>query len=326
MAVLSGIIAAAGALGGAAIASGGAKSAAKTSAAAADRASEVQQQIYNQNAQILNPYVQAGLPATAQINALLGLTPSMPAQGYQTQGYQGQPTPQANALMPANDTGYQPYPGYQYGGRGGMVEDWSFLAPNAMGDMSSNGGGWGIAGGQFIPQVMQGQTVNTMPTQQSAESAFDKFRNYTGYDFRLKQGFNALNSGWAGNGMLKSGAAGKAAINYGQGMASQEFGNYMNMLGNQQALGLSAASATAGVGQGFANSMGNIAMQNGANQANAALSSANAMGGAVNSLGMIGSNLLGRSSFGGGGTGITAPAIVGGSGQLAPMSGGWRDW
>lgn len=319
-AIIGGAIAATGAIGGAAIAVGGSKSAAKTAAASADQASQVQQQIYNQNAATLAPYVQAGMPATAQINALLGLTPSQPAQSYQTQ-------PQTyNALMPANDTGYQPYPGMIYNGRGGMVEDYSYLTPNAMGDMSTLGGGWGMAGGQFIPQTMQGQTVNTAPTQQTAESAFDKYRNSTGYQFRLGEGFNALNSGWAGNGMLKSGAAGKAAIRYGQGMASQEFGNYLGALGNQQALGLSAASAQAGVGQNYANNLGNIAMQNGANQANAALGKASAIGGAVNSLGMIGSNLIGAGAFGGGGSSIASPAIVSGSGGLAPLSGGWGGW
>lgn len=295
-AIIGGVIAGVGAIGAAKIGSNATKSAAATSAAATDQAAQVQKDIYNQNAATLSPYAQAGLPATAQINALLGLSPSQPAQSYQQQSYQAQPTPQANAMMPAND-GYQPYPGYIYGGRGGMTEDLSYLSPNAMGDMSSNGGGWGGAmGGQtYAQQPMQGQTVNTAPTQQTAQSAFDTYRNSTGYQFRLGQGFNALNSGWAGNGMLKSGAAAKGAINYGQGMASQEFGNYLNALGNQQALGLSAAQATAGVGSSYANNLGNLYVQNGQNQANMALVNGQNNAQLVKTLGTIGSGMFGGS-------------------------------
>jgi hypothetical protein len=280
-AIIGGAIAAGGAVAASKIGSNATKKASEVSAGAADRASEVQQNIYNQNSATLSPYVQAGVPATAQINALLGLAPSPAQQTVQ------QFAPQQQAYQPNAMRAMQGLPGWMGSGR---ADGFDYLSGDAY-----NGDFFGAP--QYQPQGMpQGQTVNSAPTQPSAQSAFDQYRNSTGYQFRFNEGMGALNSGWAGNGLLKSGAAAKAAMNYGQGIASAEFGNYLNALGNQQGMGLSAASAQAGVGTNYANSLGNIAMQNGNNQANAALAQGQNSAGLVNSLGTIGAGLFGASS------------------------------
>lgn len=241
-------------VGSAAISSGASKKASQAATQAADTSAQVQREQLQAAQNALSPYNQAGIPATNAINALLGLTPSMPAQSYgnpqanfqPAQGYQQQP----NALS-------QFVPGHS-------VEDYSYLAANAMGDMSSNGGGWtmpgtvtGYGGGTFNPDGTQ-VTTSTNGVPSGPQSAFDNYRNSTGYQFRLNQGMNAINSGWAGKGLLQSGAALKSLNDYGQGMASAEFGNYLGALGNQQALGMSAGSALAGVGQNYANSLSQI--------------------------------------------------------------------
>jgi anti-sigma28 factor (negative regulator of flagellin synthesis) len=48
------------------------------------------------------------------------------------------------------------------------------------------------------------------------------------YQFRLKQGVNALDMSAAAKGMLQSGAQQKAITQYGQDLASQEYGNVFN--------------------------------------------------------------------------------------------------
>ena len=137
------------------------------------------------------------------------------------------------------------------------------------------------------------------PTQ--ANQAFDRYRGSSGYDFRMNQGMNALASNYRGRGISQSGAADKALLRYGQDYGSNEFGRYMGYLGNQQGVGLSAASALAGVGQNYANNvsannqnaanaMSNAALVNGQNQANA-------YGTAFNALGNLAGQALG-SSFG----------------------------
>jgi len=126
------------------------------------------------------------------------------------------------------------------------------------------------------------------------------FRNSTGYQFRLGEGQNALNAASGGRGVSRSGAAVKSLANYNQNMASNEFGNYMGYLGNQQGIGLQGASALAGVGNNFVS-------QQSANNDSAGTAAANAalLRGQANAdmFGQIGSSFgkLGGTIFGGSG-------------------------
>ena len=227
---------------------------------AADQSAAVLRENYDKSAQALAPWQRSGLQANDAINALLGLG------GPDPQATQGLPTQQPNAMT-------QFMGGGDFGG---------YTSPRTMmddyGAMWQPPGGWQGFGGfgvqNFGPTAMGGNVTTPAPqpsTQQRYEKAFDNYRNSTGYKFRLNEGMNAINSGYAGAGSIKSGAAMKAINDYGQNMASGEFANYMGMLGNQQSLGASAASAQAGVSQSLGNNMANIAMQQGANNANAAL-------------------------------------------------------
>lgn len=266
-------VGAVGSIAGGVISSSGAKSAANASAAAADRSAAVQQDIFNQNKQTLAPYVQTGIPATNQINALLGLAPTTSTVDWN--GY-------ANAnpdLMAAYNAQGQAHPSGMGGFLGviGNILSGNVGAYNAKPDLATFAQQWQKQHGGDL-----GAYTTTTNPQDAANAAFGQYRNSTGYDFRMKQGLDAVNSGYAGAGTIKSGAAMKAVSDYGQGMASQEFGNYLGALGSQQGVGLTAAGSQAGVATNFANSLGNIYMQNGANQANASLAKANALGGAVN--------------------------------------------
>lgn len=259
-----------GSIGGALISSGAAKSAAKTQAAASDRNNALQTQIYDQNRQTLAPYVQAGNTATNSIQALLGLG-----------GSQGQPT-------------YEFTPGgYDFGGG---FEDIPGFTPR-------NGRGGFTPGGMVQTGFTGGQT-----SADAARAAFDQYRGSTGYDFRQSEGNKGIAAALGRGNMLESGAAVKSAARFNQNIASDEFSRYMDMLGNQQRVGLTGASAQAGVGQSYA---GNVSANNN-NAANAAGNASIATGNAVNqALGGVtsavgyGAGL--KSSYGGGG-GYTPPA------------------
>ncbi len=125
-----------------------------------------------------------------------------------------------------------------------------------------------------------------------ARRAFDQFRNSTGYKFRLGEGMNALNSGYAGAGTIQSGAAMRDAVEYGQNFASNEFGNYLGALGNQQGVGLQAGGAAAGVGVNTANSLSQIYQNRADTIGNAALANASN----INSL--IGTGMAGILKYG----------------------------
>jgi hypothetical protein len=60
------------------------------------------------------------------------------------------------------------------------------------------------------------------------------FKTDPGYQFRMQQGSNALNSGAAAAGGQLSGATQKALQRYGQGFASNEYGNAFNRFANQR--------------------------------------------------------------------------------------------
>lgn len=248
----------------------------------------LQQQIYGENKATLAPFVGTGVAASNQINALLGLNVPQQQQGGALAAFapSGNATPingMGGALSGPNFAGYvQANPDVQnefqrVGSRFGNDA-------SAFGQFHYNT--YGQNEGRALPQYGQGAlagaTTNALSPQQSAMSAFDNYRNSTGYQFRLREGMNALNSGYAGRGVLQSGAAVRAATEYGQNFASGEFGNYLNNLQVQQNLGAGAASSQAGVGQNFAGNVTNL------NTANANALAAGAVASANNTNGMIG--------------------------------------
>lgn len=237
--------------------------------------------IYGQNKQILSPFVNRGNTAGNQINALLGLGGAPMEQNGMGQatmqpGAMGQPAGFAYGLGDTPGRMYQP----NASGFGSSVLN-NALATQQGGIMPANIPGASPTAGT----TGQGQTP-----QQAANSAFDIFRNSTGYQFRLGEGLDAVSSAYAGIGGLQSGAAMRGINEYGQNFASNEFGNYMNALGGQQAVGAGAASSLAGVGQNFAGTVIDSNNANTQNQMAAQLGRQNVFG---NMLGTIGGGALG---------------------------------
>jgi hypothetical protein len=239
-------------------------------------------EIYGKNQQALSPFMERGNAAGSAINALLGIAPAQTQQTQQTQpnafsqfvGSPNAPTPFGGAGAP-----------YSLGDYAGLGRDFfdarSYTMSNTVAPTAAQTG---------VTQPTTEQEILSSADQQNA--AFDNFRNSTGYQFRLGEGMDALNSGFAASGMLQSGARDRAAMEYGQNFASNEFGNYMNALGLQQSVGAGSASSLAGVGQNYASQVINSNNQNAANQANAALvrGNNNVLG---NVAGVIGGSLLG---------------------------------
>lgn len=271
MAVVSGLIAAgvaaAGSVAAGAIGSKAQKKAAKSAAAAQTQVAAdnnaLQRETYAKNEGYLSPFVSRGNQAGNAIMELLGF--DAPAQ-----------LPPQNAL------------GAQHAGQYGpaLLDSGQNFLPNAY----------------YYGQQTAVPSAPATPTapQQSAMSAFDRYRASDGYQFRQNEGLNALASNFRGRGISQSGAADKALLRYGQDYGSNEFGKYLGYLSNQQGVGLSGASALAGVGQNFANSV-SANNQNAADAtSNAALlsgqSQANIWGTAANALGNIGGQL--GSSYG----------------------------
>lgn len=254
-------------------------------AAATKEATQLQRDVYNQNVGFQTPYLNTGNAAMAQINALLGLNVPQSAAAPQT--------------LPANETQVPA------GGQAGIFD-------NALLRAWQNRIASGQATIDDAPAIIRsrlGGAASQTPTpaqvptvsQPTAQQAYDQFKQYTGYTNRLNEGLNAVNSGYAANGTLQSGAALQALNQKAQDYASGEFMNYMGLLGQQQQLGPGAANALSGVGTNYANAAGNLAMQNGNNIANAAIASANnrnqLYSGIASGIGGMAGSIFGGSSY-----------------------------
>jgi hypothetical protein len=128
-------------------------------------------------------------------------------------------------------------------------------------------------------QPAQGGQVTT------EQDRYGGFYASPGYQFRLDEGGRAYDRSAAARGMLLSGAQVKAQNRFGQGMASEEFGNYANAL-----------RSIAGVGQVANQNVGNAAGQYGQNASNAMMNSgmARASGylGTANAIGSVANNVI----------------------------------
>ncbi len=155
--------------------------------------------------------------------------------------------------------------------------------------------------------------VNALPELVAASKytnfGMDQFQADPGYGFRLKEGQKALERSAAARGGLISGAALKAAQQYGQEMGSQEYTNAFNRYQTERAARLNPLQSLTGMGQTTANTLGtsgqnmatnvgNAYMGQGVNQGNALMTGAQAR---TSSYGTV-ADLAGR-YFGGGGGG-----------------------
>lgn len=86
---------------------------------------------------------------------------------------------------------------------------------------------------------------------------FSKFQQSPGYQFRLDQGREAIDRSASARGTRNSGQVLKELERYGQGTASDEYGNYLNQLFNMAGMGQTATQNTAQLGAGAAQGYGN---------------------------------------------------------------------
>jgi hypothetical protein len=255
-------IGAAASIGGGLLASSASKKAANKAASAQQQATNANNALsreqYQSNAARLDPTIRQGQAAGNALAGLLGLevapsTPALGGGGTDWAGYvRGNPDAMADWQMYHRDMDLADYGEYHWNADGAR-RDLTPYRPQAA-----------IASGSASPQ--------------SANNAFDTFRNSTNYQFRLGEGMRALNQGYAAKGMLESGSALRGITDYAQNFASNELGNYMNILAQQQQMGLGAGSALAGVGQ---NMVGQVSANNNnsaAAQGNAALIAGQAQG------------------------------------------------
>lgn len=161
---------------------------------------------------------------------------------------------------------------------------------------------------------------------------FSQFTNSPDFQFAQDQGNLALDRANNAKGLNLSGGALKDAMQFNQGLATQQFGNYYNRLLSLSQLGGSAASGSAGSAANFSGQMSNTIQGQGQATASGIVGSANALSGGLNGVansasGAVNNSLLynaiNRSSYapssGGmfGGSDLSQSAMGGGFGGAA---------
>lgn len=126
-------------------------------------------------------------------------------------------------------------------------------------------------------------TVDETNWLKDQNDALARFQTSPGYQFRVGEGIKALDRSAAAKGALFSGAQGKALNDYGQNMGSQEFGNYVNMLGGLSGSGLSANTSAGNNGTNIMGSGVSALNQGNALRASAYQNSANALASGISS-------------------------------------------
>jgi hypothetical protein len=132
---------------------------------------------------------------------------------------------------------------------------------------------WRTTGGSALAKLSQLYGLDGQAPDASV------FTASPGYQFRFNEGQRAIDRGAAARGLLHSGAAVKAEQNFGQGLASQEFGNFTNTLMGIAGTGQQATNTTVAAGQNAANNISQAYGQAG----NARASSYANTGSAINS-------------------------------------------
>lgn len=182
----------------------------------------------------------------------------------------------------------------------------------------------GLAGFLQQPQSVTryrvgGNVFNTLEEAQAWANAnpqggteYRGFQATPGYQFQMDQGTAAVNALAGARGGLDSGRTRQDLLTFGQGLANQEYGNYLNRLSGMAGTGFSAAGATANAATnaaaGVSNALGGIGNAQSAGAIGAGNAWQNAFG-----------NLAGLSQYQ---KGVTGQNSFGNSRMFDPLFGG----
>jgi hypothetical protein len=138
---------------------------------------------------------------------------------------------------------------------------------------------------------VNGQVFDTLEQAQAYANAnrtggqeYQGFEASPGYQFRFDQGTQAVNALASARGGLHSGRTLQDLTRFGQGIASEEFGNYMSRLGGLVDTGMSAAQVSGQASQNAAAGVSNALAARGNAQAAGAIGVGNAVSGTINNL------------------------------------------
>lgn len=158
---------------------------------------------------------------------------------------------------------------------------------------------WTTSRNDMMPWLDAGRSaLGTYMGQLDGTGDPNAFKATPGYDWRVKQGEQGVMNNLSALGMKNSGKALKALESFRQGIASQEYGTWMDRLAGVSGAGQQTSNSMAGYAQNAGNSMGQTMQNAGQARASGYVGSANAWTGAMNSAANFMGQAMGGNSFG----------------------------
>lgn len=225
---------------------------------AAQAANETERYIFDRSVELTQPALNVGNNALSALAYMGGVGAKPQAQNYQIEQIAGTTAP--GVPQPAGGMRLERGGGNALAATAGRTTPGSFR----VGDQT------------FATREEAQEWID----RQQGNFDFRGFEESPGYQFQLAEGQKAIERGASARGMRLSSGTLKDFGRFGQGLASQEYGNYWNRLAGLSGAGQTAVSQQIGAGQNYANAFGNNAMA--AGQARA--SGYQAVGQGINSL------------------------------------------
>lgn len=173
-----------------------------------------------------------------------------------------------------------------------------------------------------LPWLEAGQgALSQMQALNSGD--FSSFNASPDYQFTLDQGFKGLDRGAARGGNLWGGGADADRIALGQGLASQQYGNYYARLQSMAGQGQTTAGGLGALGANFANQYGNNLNNAADARASGYAAQGNAQAGYANALGSGLGAYFGANQWGGQAAQPAATSWGAFAPTTQPQSGGW---
>ena len=301
-----GIGAAIGGIAGGLLSSNAAGDAADAQQQSAQNQLALETRVYDETVERFQPYLNTGYDAQNVLAYELGLTNQSPTFGGE-----------APEIVEFQDNPANSNPATWNAVAGS--EGSRFSRPGLGGQLEYRTGSQPPAAPQPTTRFRVGDQVfdSRDAAQQYADanstggSEYQGFQATPGYEFQRDQGLAAIDNSAASRGNVFSGATMKAAQTFGQGLANQEYNNFLNRITGVASGGQAAAGNAANAGANFAAGASNAYGAIGNAQAAGAIGQANALNAGINNA-IGGFNYQNQLSGGGGFGGIT----IGGPGSL----------